>query len=95
MRRSRKYQREVTPLNTHRLMGYTRYEIGADGLEYKVHSIPSAKKQYVCPGCNGIISVGVAHVVAWTEESLFGPLAGARERRHWHTGCWNARGRRR
>ncbi len=95
MRSSRKYQREVPALNTERLMGYTHREIGTDGLEYKVHQIRSGQKVYLCPGCNGTISIGESHVVAWTEEGWFGAEAGARDRRHWHSGCWNARGRRR
>ncbi len=95
MRRSKKYSREFKPLETDRLMNYTRYEIADNGMEFKVHHIRSAKKQYVCPGCNGIIMVGEAHEVAWTEDSWFGADAGAANRRHWHTSCWKARGRRR
>lgn len=94
MRKSRKYSRVVRPLNTERILGYTRQEIGKDGREYKVHHIQSAKKRYICPGCSGTINIGEAHEVAWTEENWFGREAGLRERRHWHTSCWQARGRR-
>ncbi|NLI03976.1 MAG: ATP/GTP-binding protein [Actinomycetaceae bacterium] len=75
-------------------MGYTTRETTPDGIEFKVHHIRSAAKEYICPGCNGVIPVGQAHVVAWTDEHFFGAQAGQRERRHWHTGCWNSRGRR-
>ncbi len=95
MRKSNKYQRAVRPLDSLRLMGGKRYETGADGLEYQVVRIVRGTKPYVCPGCNGIISVGEAHEVAWTEEHWFGAQAGQQDRRHWHTSCWQARGRRR
>ncbi|MFC5280882.1 ATP/GTP-binding protein [Arcanobacterium canis] len=91
MRRSKKYDREFRPLNTHALMGYTRYEIRG-GLEYKVHHIKSAAKEYICPGCGGRIVTGESHEVAWTEEHLMGARAGQEARRHWHTSCWSARG---
>lgn len=93
MRRSKKYQREVRPLNTEAIMGYTHTEMGADGFEYKVHHIVSGKKEYICPGCNGVILVGESHEVAWTESGWFGVEAGQAARRHWHTSCWRARGR--
>lgn len=95
MRRSKKYQREFQPIDTSRLMGGKRYEIGADGLEYHVQQIQRGTKVYLCPGCNGTISVGESHVVVWTEEHFFGAQAGQEARRHWHTSCWQARGRRR
>ena len=46
-----------------------------------------AQKNYVCPGCNGTIFAGMAHIVAWPQEG------GGRveERRHWHTRCWERR----
>lgn len=46
-----------------------------------------AKKNYICPGCNGPIFSGMAHIVAWPQEG------GGRveERRHWHTRCWDRR----
>jgi hypothetical protein len=33
-------------------------------------------------------------VVAWPAEQL-GAFGGPGDRRHWHTPCWSARGRRR
>lgn len=92
MRRSKKYSRETRELNTYALMGYTSRETTAEGLEFKVHHIRSAAKEYVCPGCQGTIRVGEAHEVAWTEDHFFGAEAGQRDRRHWHTACWRARG---
>ncbi|PKZ89604.1 ATP/GTP-binding protein [Trueperella bernardiae] len=75
-------------------MNYTHYETADNGMEFKVHTIRAGTKEYVCPGCNGIIMVGESHVVAWTEDSWFGPQAGQEARRHWHTSCWRAKGRR-
>ena len=47
-----------------------------------------AGKVYRCPGCQQEIAQGVGHVVVV-------PLADTSERRHWHTGCWSYRFRRR
>lgn len=93
-RRQNKYQREVCPLETERIMNYTHYDTADNGMQYTVHHIKAAQKEYVCPGCGGVILVGEAHEVAWTEDSWFGREAGQAARRHWHTSCWNARGRR-
>lgn len=49
-----------------------------------------ATKVYRCPGCDHEILPGVAHVVAWPAAE-HGSVA---DRRHWHTACWSARGRR-
>lgn len=49
-----------------------------------------ATKTYRCPGCDQEIRPGVPHVVAWPADRS----AGEDDRRHWHTPCWNARGRR-
>ncbi len=60
--------------------------------EWAVRTIPggAATKAYRCPGCDQEIPAGAAHVVAWPADGLGGPD----DRRHWHTGCWRARGRR-
>ncbi|GGK19087.1 hypothetical protein GCM10010124_09620 [Pilimelia terevasa] len=52
---------------------------------------PSAAKAYRCPGCDHEIAPGTPHVVAWPADDG-GDLA---DRRHWHSGCWRARSRRR
>lgn len=93
MRRSKKYHSKVRPLNVQAILGYTRTELGADGFEYRVHHIQQGRKKYICPGCDGVIMPGEAHEVAWTEECWFGVEAGQEARRHWHTSCWNGRGR--
>lgn len=51
----------------------------------------AARKAYRCPGCDQEIRPGVGHLVAWPLDDL----AGESDRRHWHTGCWWARDRRR
>jgi hypothetical protein len=63
----------------------------SDG-DWTVRAIPGAAttKAYRCPGCDQEISPGTAHVVAWPADER-GDLG---DRRHWHTGCWRARGRR-
>ena len=50
----------------------------------------SATKTYRCPGCDQEIRPGTPHVVAWPADRS----AGEDDRRHWHTPCWSARGRR-
>lgn len=47
-----------------------------------------ATKEYVCPGCNQEIGIGVGHVVVV-------PLDTPDLRRHWHHACWANRDRRR
>ncbi|MFW6090895.1 MAG: hypothetical protein ACODAF_03420 [Actinomycetota bacterium] len=53
----------------------------------------AATKAYRCPGCDQLIRPATPHVVAWPADD--GGSGGVAERRHWHTGCWQARGRRR
>ncbi|HEY3748024.1 MAG TPA: hypothetical protein VGL80_02400 [Pseudonocardiaceae bacterium] len=71
--------------------GWAKAESGTDG-EWLVRQIPgtAATKVYRCPGCDHEIQPGTPHVVAWPAEEQ-GSVA---DRRHWHSGCWNARGRR-
>jgi len=49
-----------------------------------------AVKTYRCPGCDHEIRPATPHVVAWPAESG----RGLEDRRHWHSGCWDARERR-
>lgn len=67
----------------------TWHESDADGHEVEVRRIQpyQATKAYVCPGCGRDIPVGTGHLVA---VPTFAPDL----RRHWHRGCWVARGRR-
>jgi hypothetical protein len=48
----------------------------------------AARKEYLCPGCNGAIRVGLGHLVVVPEFE-------ADLRRHWHRGCWFKEQRRR
>jgi hypothetical protein len=70
--------------------GVERIVTSADG-SWLVRNITAdgAVKTYRCPGCDHEIRPGTAHVVAWPADER-GDLT---DRRHWHTGCWNARGR--
>ena len=49
----------------------------------------NAAKPYRCPGCDQLIPIGVPHLVTWPNAD-----PEADDRRHWHTACWAARGRR-
>lgn len=47
-----------------------------------------AVKEYVCPGCRGVIAVGTPHLVAWRADGVLGEAADLAARRHWHSHCW-------
>ncbi|MCI0426336.1 MAG: hypothetical protein L0Z49_03170 [Actinobacteria bacterium] len=47
-----------------------------------------ARKDYLCPGCQGIIPKGTFHLVVVPDET-------PDLRRHWHRGCWYKDQRRR
>lgn len=51
----------------------------------------AAAKPYTCPGCQLEIAPGVAHVVAWRADGIFGEADDLAARRHWHTHCWRIR----
>lgn len=51
-----------------------------------VRNVGPSATVYLCPGCMQDV-VNVAHVVAYPEGDVDW-------RRHWHTPCWQARGRR-
>ena len=72
--------------------GVARRESAPDG-EWMVRSITAsrAEKTYICPGCSTAVLPGIAHLVVWSEDHLFGAAAGLAERRHWHTNCWTSR----
>ncbi len=78
-------------LNRARL-GIPTTESAPDG-EWAVRSISAgnAQKVYTCPGCHHQVHAGVAHLVVWREDAMFGAEAGLRERRHWHNNCWRGR----
>jgi hypothetical protein len=72
-------------------VGWARAESGPDG-DWLVRAISGAQalKTYRCPGCDHEIRPGTPHVVAWPAEET----GSVEERRHWHQGCWDSRGRR-
>lgn len=71
--------------------GWARAENASDG-DWLVRNVPGDQttKTYRCPGCDHEIRPGTPHVVAWPAND-YGTVE---ERRHWHQGCWAARGRR-
>jgi hypothetical protein len=84
---------DAVPLDAERArQGVQRVQSWADG-EWLVRSIPgrASAKTYRCPGCNQEIRPGTPHVVAWPADGR----GDEGDRRHWHTGCWQARDRRR
>ncbi len=72
--------------------GIARRESAPDGV-WMVRSMTArkAEKAYICPGCSTAVLPGVAHLVVWADDHLFGAAAGLSERRHWHTNCWTSR----
>lgn len=87
---------DAEALDRDRLLGGVgRRETHPDG-DWFVRSVSGAAspKTYRCPGCDQEVAAGTPHVVVWRAEPVveFGGLA---DRRHWHTPCWAARGRRR
>lgn len=85
----RPYNQPHVPLNMDRLASLPRSQRGPGGAEFTVRHVRGADKSYTCPGCNQTIAPRTPHVVAWSNESLFGAERGLEERRHWHTSCWN------
>lgn len=84
---------EVPELDLERARsGFTRRESAPDG-EWMVRPMTAkrAEKAYICPGCSTAVLPGIAHLVVWQDDHLFGPAAGLAERRHWHTNCWTSR----
>lgn len=67
--------------------GTARVEQWPDG-DWLVRRVAgaAARKEYRCPGCEQLISAGVAHVVAWPADT-----GGVDDRRHWHAPCWAKR----
>jgi hypothetical protein len=80
-----------------RSFGYQRTESDPVGEEWIVRQVTgaAATKTYRCPGCDHEIPPGTPHVVAWPSVPDYGSGGGVTERRHWHTACWNSRGKRR
>lgn len=70
--------------------GPTRHERIEGEFRVRYLTGESSTKVYRCPGCDQEIRPGVPHVVVWPLED-YGDES---ERRHWHTSCWSARGRR-
>jgi hypothetical protein len=58
-----------------------------NGYVVRALSGSGAGRTYRCPGCDQELDGATAHVVAWPEGR-------EDDRRHWHSSCWGARGRR-
>lgn len=92
MPRANRRRRDDVPLNVERAVGgFTRRE-GYAGSEWFVRAVTGAAstRAYLCPGCQHTIALGTPHVVVWPADGM----GGLDDRRHWHSPCWSARGRR-
>lgn len=74
-------------------------QAGGDEADWVVRPVTgsAATRAYRCPGCDQEIRPATPHVVAWPSYAADEGAdadAGLAERRHWHTACWRARGRR-
>ncbi|WP_132876260.1 hypothetical protein [Tamaricihabitans halophyticus] len=80
-----------TPARPTAATGLQRTESGPDG-DWVVRHIPGERttKHYRCPGCDHEIRPGTPHLVAWSADQH----GSVDDRRHWHSGCWQARARR-
>jgi hypothetical protein len=87
-KRPSKHLRPARPILDH----FAATQHKADG-EWMVGNMSAdrAGKEYLCPGCQQRISVGVAHLVVWPVDPSIGSTSPVAERRHWHTVCWNRR----
>jgi hypothetical protein len=76
--------------------GVDRSVSGPDG-DWIVRTIRAgtSTKTYRCPGCHQDVPPGVGHLLVWPSRGTFSPGDGMTERRHWHSGCFAARGSRR
>lgn len=88
--RSQKRSGGYEPLDVSKIFMGARKTETKRGREWTVQPISeaNAQKYYVCPGCSGEIAPGVAHLVAWRNDGLFGEQADLDDRRHWHNACW-------
>lgn len=92
MPRANRRRRDVPGLDIERAVGgFTREESHPDGRWY-VRQVAGRQESrtYLCPGCQQMFGGGAPHIVAWPADGL----GGLDDRRHWHTTCWRARGRR-
>lgn len=71
--------------------GYRHEEDFDGGWHVRQVAAWRAVKDYTCPGCLRTIPSGVAHLVAWRSDWIFGDEAAGAERRHWHVKCWQNR----
>ena len=87
----RRWSEPHPPLRMERLASMPR--VVNRGMEtYHVQHLSSARKDYLCPGCNHQVKSGSPHVVVWREEGPFGLDIGVDSRRHWHRACWSRQG---
>jgi hypothetical protein len=95
--RANRRRRDEPALDLARAIGGApRREAGPDGESF-VRRVAggAAGRSYRCPGCDQVVGGDQPHVVAWPADGPRSDAAALGDRRHWHTPCWAARGRRR
>jgi hypothetical protein len=95
--RANRRRRDEVDLDLGRALGgVQRREQHRDG-DWFVRPVTGAAsdKAYRCPGCDHEVRPGVPHLVAWPADGPYSDVTALSGRRHWHTPCWRARGRRR
>ncbi|MGZ4596826.1 MAG: hypothetical protein ACXV4A_13505 [Actinomycetes bacterium] len=100
-RQNRRRPQEPTPTDAAAMgRGAVRRDSGPDG-DWYVRPVTgaAATKTYRCPGCDQEIRPATPHLVVWPDDgsAVVGNDVGGsglRDRRHWHSACWSARGRR-
>ena len=81
-RRNRRREEQEPPEIT--LRGFRATQQHSDGQWHVIEQM-AAPKEYRCPGCDHVIEIGTANIVAWHEDQ------DQEARRHWHKGCWKRR----
>ncbi|TQO21393.1 hypothetical protein [Paramicrobacterium agarici] len=72
------------------LSGWKRSEVRR-GVTWNIQPVSAARalKEYICPGCGGVVEPGNPHLVAWRADGVLGDSADLAARRHWHSHCWS------
>ena len=57
--------------------GIARRESAPDGVwMVRTMTARKAEKAYICPGCSTAVLPGIAHLVVWADDHIFGAAAG-------------------
>ena len=93
MPRANRRRRDDAPLNVDRALGGLTQRESYAGGEWFVRRVTGAGATPRLPvprGASTPSRSGTPHVVVWPADGI----GGLDDRRHWHSPCWSARGRR-